>query len=348
MSNLRVIGLAVGIIGLYLTFKIYRGPRWRRANFIFFGIFSLSIIVVSLNPDFLNTLAAIFSLRMEQRGRILTLLIFSNIFLWFLLLYFKTKLDKFGYQFDILIREIGYDESVELLRDKLADKEIGVIIPAYNEAQGLGELLKRIPSQIEGKKVGVIVIDDGSTDDTVGKVRQAGFLVAKNKVNRGQGGASRLGYDILLKHSNVKVGVTMDADGQHLPQEIHKLVRPVLNGEYDLVIGSRILGKKEKGTLLRSTGIHLLTRLINFLTGMSLTDCSSGFKAFNVSKMKALHLTEEQFQAAEIIIEAAKKGFTIGEVPITILERKHGLSKKGRDWLYGLGFIKTIFKSWWR
>ena len=75
MSNLRVIGLIVGLFGLFLTFKIYRGPRWRRLNFILFGIFSLSLIVVSLNPDLVNSTAGILALQKEQRGRILALLI---------------------------------------------------------------------------------------------------------------------------------------------------------------------------------------------------------------------------------------------------------------------------------
>ena len=79
-----------------------------------------------------------------------------------------------------------------------------------------------------------------------------------------------------------------------------------------------------------------------------MTDCSSGFKAFNVNKMSALNLKEDQFQSAEVIVEAAKKGLRIGEVPITIVERKHGTSKKGRDIKYGLYFTKTVLKSWWR
>ena len=79
-----------------------------------------------------------------------------------------------------------------------------------------------------------------------------------------------------------------------------------------------------------------------------LTDCSSGFRAFNVHKMSSLNLREDQFQTAEVIVEAVKKGLRIGEVPITIVERRHGTSKKGRDIKYGLFFAKTILKSWWR
>ena len=348
MSNLRIIGLIVGILGLFLMLKIYRGPKWKRLNFVLFGLFSISIIAVSLYPDLLNTIAGILALHPEQRGRILTLLILSNITLWFLLLSFKTKIDKYAHQFDLLLRNLGYEESSHILEDKIASKKIAVIIPAYNEAESLKELLKKMPEEVEGRKLGVVVIDDGSTDNTAQEVEKAGFLVVRNKINRGQGAASRIGYDVLLKHSKIKIGVTMDADGQHLPEEINKLVKPILEDKYDLIIGSRILGKRQKETFLRNTGISLFSKIINFLTGLKLTDCSSGFKAFNADKMRTLNLREEQFQAAEVIIEAAKKGLRIGEVPITILERKKGETKKGKDWKYGIYFAKTIIKSWWR
>ncbi len=140
----------------------------------------------------------------------------------------------------------------------------------------------------------------------------------------------------------------MDADNQHLPKEIEKLVAPILSNQYDLVIGSRILGESFKSSVMRDTGINIFTKTINFITGTKLTDCSSGFRAFNVNKMSSLNLREEQFQTAEVIVEAAKKGLRIGEVPITIVERKHGTSKKGKDIKYGLFFAKTILKSWWR
>src|SRR4030066_33732 len=330
MSGLRIAGLIIGLLGLYVTFTIYRGPRWKRKNFIFFGLFSICLITVSVNPDVLNLAAEMLKLEQKQRGRILALLIGSNIILWFLFLYSNTKLDEYGYQFDLLIRKLGQEEIEDLFKKEIADKGIMVIIPAYNEAENLKELLKRIPSKIKGRNVGVLVVDDGSSDKTKEIVLQAGHLVAQNKINRGQGAASRLGYDVLVRN-NVQIGVTMDADNQQKPEEIEKLVEPVLNNEYDLVIGSRVLGTTYKNTIMRSAGVLFFTRIINFAAGQKLTDCSSGFKAFNVSKMSKLNLREAQFQSSEVILEAAKKGLRIGEVPMTVLERKYGTSKKGTD-----------------
>lgn len=347
ISGLRIAGLIIGLLGLYVTFVIYRGPRWKRKNFVFFGLFSICLITVSVNPDVLNLAADMLKLEQKQRGRILALLIGSNIILWFLFLYSNTKIDEYGYQFDLLIRKLGREEIEDLFKEEIAGKEIMVIIPAYNEAENLKELLQKIPSNIKGRNVGVLVVDDGSSDNTKEIVIQAGHLVAQNKINRGQGAASRLGYDVLVRN-NVQIGVTMDADNQQMPEEIEKLVEPVLNNEYDLVIGSRVLGTTYKNTIMRSTGVLFFTRIINFAAGQKLTDCSSGFKAFNVSKMSKLNLREAQFQSSEVILEAAKKGLRIGEVPMTVLERKYGTSKKGTDLKYGLFFAKTILKSWWR
>ena len=347
ISGLRIIGLIIGIVGLFVTFTIYRGPRWKRKNFVFFGLFSLGLITVSASPDVLNLTADILKLEREQRGRILALLIGSNIALWFLLIYVKSKLDEFKYQFDLLIRKLGHEEIEDILKAETADKEIMIIIPAYNEADNLKVLLPEIPGIIKGKNVGVLVVDDGSSDNTKEVVRQAGHLVAQNKINRGQGAASRLGYDVLLRN-NIQIGVTMDGDGQQRPGDIETMVEPILNNEYDLVIGSRVLGTTYKSTMMRRAGVQFFTKIVNMAAGLDLTDCSNGFKAFNVKKISSLNLREDQFQSTEVILEAAKKGLRIGEVPITVMERKFGESKKGPDLMYGIYFAKTLLKSWWR
>lgn len=187
MSNLRIIGLVVGAFGLLLTFMVYRGPKWRRANFILSGLFSISLIAVSINPHIVNSIVGMLALQQEQRRRILALLIFSNIALWFMLLYFKTKLDEHKHQFDLLIRNLGHEEAQSIVASQIKDKQIMVIIPAYNEAKNLGGVLASIPDKIKGKAAGVIVIDDGSKDDTAEVVLKSNCLLVRNRINRGQG-----------------------------------------------------------------------------------------------------------------------------------------------------------------
>ena len=347
MTNLRVFGIVIGILGLIASFLFFRGPKWKRSNFVLCALTSLSLMVVSINPDVLNFLRDALSLQESARGRILALLIISNLFLLFYLFFTRLRVENIRLQFDQLIRSLGANELEKGTAVKEMIKPIMVIIPAYNEAENLGEILGKFPKDIKGVEVGVLVIDDGSQDNTAEVANKLGHLVVTNRINRGQGAASRLGYDVLIKN-NVSVGVTMDADGQHRPEELERLVAPILEDHYDLVIGSRVLGKSDTNTWIRGFGIALLSRVISIVIPQKITDCSSGYKAFNINKLRDLKLTEEQFQSAEVLIEASKKGLRIGEVPITINRRLHGSSKKGTNLSYGINFSKTILKTWWR
>ena len=92
----------------------------------------------------------------------------------------------------------------------------------------------------------------------------------------------------------------------------------------------------------------MLSRIVSFVTGVPITDCSSGFKAFRMSHMARLELREDQFQASEVLIQAAKQGLRIGEVPIHVERRRYGVSRKGHDFWYGLLFSKVVIRSWLR
>jgi hypothetical protein len=347
MSNLRIAGFIIGIIGLMATFIIYRGPKWKRANFVLFTLFNLSLVIVSLNPDVVNFIRDMLALKTSQRGRVIALLIISSIFLFLYSIHTNSKLDKYQLQFDRLIRSLGantLEESTAVI-EKI--KPIMIVIPAYNEADNLKEILSRFPSTIGGVEIGILVIDDGSYDDTAHVASEAGVCSVRNPINRGGGAALRLGYDILQKAGSA-ICVTMDADGQHDPGDIEKILLPIVNDQYDFVIGSRILGNREKDSRLRIVGVYIFGWLISLLLGKKITDPSSGFRAFRMESVASITLHENQYHTSELIIESVKKGLRIGEVPITILKRKYGKSKKGNDWAYGLHFARIIIKTWWR
>jgi hypothetical protein len=344
MSGLRIAGLIIGLIGLISTFLIYRGPKWRRLNFIFFSLANVLLITVSINPNVVNFLRDLLALQQYQYGRILALLIISNIVLMFISVYTTSKVETFRLQFDQLVRKLGLG-FLETASNDL--KPIMIVIPAFNEAENLRYLLPKIPIKIKDTAVGVLVVDDGSDDESGQIVKEHNQFVVPNPINRGGGAALRLGYDI-LKNSDVSVCVTMDADGQHRPEDIEELVAPIINDEYDVVIGSRVLGTREKDDPIRILGVHVFSAIISSLLGKKITDPSSGFRAFKLDKIKDINLYEDQYHTSELIIEAVKKGLRVKEVPITILKRKFGKSKKGRDLTYALHFTKTIIKTWWR
>jgi len=269
-----------------------------------------------------------------------------NMLLWILIFRQRSKDEGKSIQFDLLVRRLALERFFEQDKHKTI-KDITLIIPALNEAESLDYLLPQMPQFVMGHELGLLVIDDGSVDETVEIVTKHGYSVVSNPINRGGGAALRLGFDI-VDAAGASYIVTMDADGQHLPEEIERLVSPILKGDYDIVIGSRLLGKREKDNIVRWVGIHIFNFIINLLAGTRITDCSNGFRAFRMSSLKKVLLVQDQFHTAELIIDAAKKGLRIGEAPVTVMRRYSGESKKGKNLSYGFNFSKTIIKAWFR
>ena len=153
----------------------------------------------------------------------------------------------------------------------------------------------------------MLVVDDGSRDDTSEAAAKAGAIVARHVINRGGGAALRTGYR-LMAESGALVVVTLDADGQHLPSEMERLVKPVLDDEVDVAHGSRVLGDADPNTRSRELGIVLFNKLISFITRTKVSDASNGYRAVRTSVLPQLVLRQEQFHTSEFLIEAIKRG----------------------------------------
>src|SRR5205814_29225 len=219
------------------------------------------------------------------------------------------------------------------------------VSPAYNEAENVGGVIHKIPSVCEGYHVVPLVVSDASEDATAEVAREAGALVAELPIRRGGGMALRVGYDIALK-LGADIIVTLDSDGQHLPEELPVVIGPIVRGEADYVNGSRLLGYFEKGSAIRHIGVHFFSRIVTMLTGTRVTDISSGFRAARADLLRNLVLTQDQFWTSEILIEALRHRAKITEVPITILARAGGKSKKPKSLQYGWSFAKVIHQTW--
>jgi hypothetical protein len=347
VTSLRFVGLAAGCAGFLTVFLRFRHGRARRSDFLFGSILSLGLAAISLKPDLVNALRDMLALEREQFSRLIAIAIVSNLLLWVLLFYTRFRTSDQLEKFDLLVRELGVAEFER--RNPHLEKlpEVVIVIPAFDEEENIGAVLAEMPRSVCGKEAIALVIDDGSRDRTAAVASAAGFPVVRTPLRRGGGAALRTGFDIASRHG-AEIVVTMDADGQHLPAEIERLVGPIADGSSDFVIGSRLLGSYESDSRMRSFGIPLFNAVIRLLTPLRVTDCSNGFRAFRVSELERLTLRQDQFHTSELLIEAARKRVRISEAPVTVKLRRSGSSKKGKNLSYGVSFARAILKTWWR
>ena len=192
--------------------------------------------------------------------------------------------------------------------------ELTIGIPAFNEEKNIGSIiieLKKITSKI-------IVCDDGSTDSTGSIAKELGANVISHSKNQGYGAAIKSIF-LKAKELNSKVLITLDADGQHNVFDVEKIVKPIINDECDIVIGSRFLDKSQNIPSYRKFGINIITKVTNASMKDNLTDSQSGFRAYNKKVIEEISLSETGMGVStEILIKASNKDLKIGEVPIKV------------------------------
>ena len=198
--------------------------------------------------------------------------------------------------------------------------KIEIIIPTLNEEKTIEELINNIHSCLLPIELSILVIDGGSTDRTVDicKSRNVRFLVQKGK---GKGNAMREAVD----HSEADIVVFIDGDGTYSPSDLGLLLEPLLNGKSDMVVGSRILGKRQRGaiSIFHTLGNKLFNRAINFAMKSSITDSLSGYRALYKKTFSDLILFSDSFEIeVEMTVEALAKGYKVLEVPINYSIRK--------------------------
>ncbi|HEV2088666.1 MAG TPA: glycosyltransferase family 2 protein, partial [Cryptosporangiaceae bacterium] len=211
----------------------------------------------------------------------------------------------------------------------------------------IGGVLRDVPAQACGLDVQTLVVDDGSADATSAVSAEHGVYVARLERNCGHGVALRVGYRLAVEHGAQYI-VTVDADGQWDPVEIPTVLQPVADGEADFVIGSRVLGRTETDDSFRQAGVHFFAALVRRLTGVPVTDTSSGFRAMRAEITTNVPQVQVQYQTSELLIGAIYRGYRIAERPITMHKRAAGESKKGNNILYGFRYARVILTTWAR
>ncbi|NCD00903.1 glycosyltransferase family 2 protein [bacterium] len=216
-------------------------------------------------------------------------------------------------------------------------KKIFIVIPAYNEEKNIYKTVLDVKQYFSN----IIVIDDGSKDNTIKLAKKAGAIVLAHKTNRGQGAALQTGNDYaLLKGADMVVH--FDGDGQFLASEIKDLIYPIENEGYEVVFGSRFLGKKSEIPKFKEKIILPIGRIINkIFLNVNTTDPQNGFRAINRKALKIIDIKNDGMaHCSEILYKTKKYNLKFKEIPVTVIYNHFG-----QKFSSGFKILKDLFVS---
>ncbi len=346
MTNLRFIGMTVAVMFMIVAFRYFRRNQIPTAAFLSVEFTGLIIAFICIFPDVTDILLPMLNMEKRQHARLIVLLLIAvavlmvSVFLLYKRISYQNHLTS---NIIFTLTKTSFHEDYP----GFDGASVVILIPAYNEADNIANVIKSVPSSIDGMDVKILVVDDCSGDGTAERAKASGAYVARLILQLGGGMATQTGFSI-IKDTNAQFVVTLDADGQHDPTEIGALLKKLKDEKADLAIGSRVLGVHHSESSIRSAGVYVFGRVISFLLGRELTDPSSGFRALRTDILSKLNMRQRQYHTSELIIDAVKKGANVVEAPITIRKRMSGESKKGGAIVYGLSFAKVILQTWLR
>lgn len=212
-----------------------------------------------------------------------------------------------------------------------------VVVPAYNEGPAIAKVLRQLIS----KNYAVVVVDDGSRDDTARQALAFPVVVLRHSCNLGQGAAIQTGMTYAAAQPGARFIVTFDSDGQHDALEIERLLEPLQNGTSDVALGSRFLQKDSVVNI--SARKHLLlqlaTRYTRFTTRLAVTDTHNGLRAFTVEAARQIDIVQNRMaHASEILAQIATLRLRYCEVPVTIHYTTYSVAK-GQSMLNSINIL---------
>jgi glycosyltransferase involved in cell wall biosynthesis len=201
-----------------------------------------------------------------------------------------------------------------------------IVVAAYNEAAVISEVVGELLAAYRY----VVVVDDGSVDETGATARNAGAIVLHHSLNRGQGAALQTGFEYSLQHG-AKYVVTFDADGQHRVEEIALLLEPIRSGRADVVLGSRFTGKAPDMPPSRRLALRLAVLFTRVVSGARLSDTHNGLRAFSRRALTCVQITHDRMaHASELIDQIVRSHLPYLEVPVTIRYTPYSRAKGQR------------------
>jgi len=199
--------------------------------------------------------------------------------------------------------------------------KLSIVIPAYNEEKTIAQVIESIPKKFPSiDKIEVIVIDDGSTDNTVKIAKNSGATIFSFKKNQGLAKAISFGFSKCIEN-NSDIMIILDADNQYNSQEIPLILKPVIEKKADIVLGDRQIKKLDHMPSQKKIGNQIASKILSKVVGMKISDGQTGFRAFNREAIKRIHLFSNYTYTQETILQAKFKNLKIVEIPITFRKR---------------------------
>lgn len=224
--------------------------------------------------------------------------------------------------------------------------KIAIIIPAYNESKVIGSVIKKFPKHLVVKDVShsleVIVVDDSSTDNTLAKAKVGGAHVIRHILNSGTGATTATGLSYAAQN-DFDIAATLDADGQHDPEDVIKGINLFLNEGGDLLIGSRLIDAKgmSRVKILGNKGLSAITYI---LFGIRVTDSQSGLRIFSNKALNQLKWKTSGYEfASEMLWRAKQQGLKIKEFPIKAIYTDYSKAKGQNNW-NAFNIVKSLLK----
>ena len=344
-SALRISGLVFGVA--IIAYALWRRGSLRNGDKLLLLAAGLGVMIVSATelPD---AILAFFSFSEGGGGRILGLSVFAIIVLFLLVVRGQLQNGRIERKLSAALEGIAWDEfRAEGLPERFRDK-VAVVIPAYNEADNIGQVLPRIPTRVCGAETGGARRRRrlSRRDRRGGAQPRRRGRAPRDEPRRRCRPADGLPADDRLRGHGSWSPWTPTAST--CPRRWRELVQPVLDGEVLVAHGSRVLGQADANHFAREMGIIFFNRLVSLITRTKVTDCSNGYRAVSTAALPQLVLRQEQFHTSEFMIEAIKRGVPAIEVPVTVVSRLHGHSKKPAVFRYGWGFTNAIMRTWLR
>jgi len=221
--------------------------------------------------------------------------------------------------------------------------DVRVIVPAYNEGAAIGGVLGALTQS----GYTVVVVDDGSTDDTVQEALRFPVIVLRHVFNLGQGAALQTGISYALRSSDTRFIVTFDSDGQHHVEDIERLLEPLRSGLFDVALGSRFLRPEDSARVPshRRVTLGLALMFSGMTTRLRLTDTHNGLRAFSADAARKINITHNRMaHASEIIAQIATQRLRYCEIPVTITYSDYSIAK-GQTAFHGVEVLWDLVRG---